>query len=706
MKIFLGSVLLLMVGLGKVYCQHTEDVSYLTIENKGVSRMFKISSDSGFFTKTFINKATGRNYANPKTQEFNITINDSLINGYNCRYVRHSVKDSADVKILDVTLRSPLPNVLIQLTYEIYADLPVVRKQLKVVNKGTSDLVLTNPDVESMDFQVVDKYLNEVYCSYGSNLTRIPYKGDFNDAAVMLYNLSAGQGAILGNEAPGVLKNTEIYTNVHGRIQIGMRHIDEAYPFKANLVPGDVFASPRAFIYVFSALKWQDGFEGGYKDFVRKYLGVSMYARRQAPLFLYDTWRPFEDTLDEKLVRESADKLSGTGTDMYIIDAGWYKYSGDFIPDSAKFPHGLKATCDYIRSKGMQVGIWFPIACVNAKSRIAREHPDWLMKDMKGLPANVHNKAVYVDGFGWGDALKTMSLGSPYYNHIKNAVAGFVKELGATYVKLDLAMVTSAYIHQPDLTGDFEANPSKLYRDHASSYWVIYQRCMQLMDELHAAFPGLLIDCTFETWGKHNIVDYALIEHADYDWVANLEFQRPIGAISIRQMTYDRARVIPNSTLLIGCQYMEHPNYPYTYFSLAAGNLVMLGDPRKLTAEQGKFYARWNKYFKEMEEKYQYSRFFQLYDVFDRPTDNNWDGCYRINTEKQGGLMFFYRNNSSDERRTFKVPCLRPAFRYKVYSFETGKTLGVFSGKTLMEKGVTVNIPTPYTAQVLTIEKE
>jgi alpha-galactosidase len=229
---------------------------------------------------------------------------------------------------------------------------------------------------------------------------------------------------------------------------------------------------------------------------------------------------------------------------------------------------------------------------------------------------------------------------------------------------------------------------------------------MQLMDYLHKTFPGLLIDCTFETWGRHNMVDYALLEHADYDWVANLEFSRPIGAISIRQMIYDRSRVIPNNSLLIGNQYMNYPNYKYTYFSLASGTLVMLGDPRKLTPAQLTFYNMWNSYLKQMEAKYQYSQFFELYDIFDRPTDNNWDGCYRINTEKQGGLMFFYRNNSSDKQRIFKVPCLQPQSKYKIYSFEKDKVLGSFTGKTLMEKGVTVTIPTTYTAQLLTIEKE
>ena len=132
----------------------------------------------------------------------------------------------------------------------------------------------------------------------------------------------------------------------------------------------------------------------------------------------------------------------------------------------------------------------------------------------------------------------------------------------------------------------------------------------------------------------------------------------------------------------------------------------MVGDPREITDEQKAFYRKWNNYLKQMEAKYQYSRYYELYDIFDRPTDNNWDGCYRINPEKQGGLMFFYRNNSSDIRRTFKIPGLLPQNLYKVYSFETNKTYGVYSGRMLTEKGITVTIPTTYTAMVLTIEKE
>lgn len=701
-------VLAFLIYLSLTPCPGFGQPNTVTIENNSVSRTFLFSKDSaGFITRSLINKACRENYVNPATEEFSIRIGDSVITGLNCRYIRHSLIDSGDTKTLIVTLQTPLPQVMIELRYQTYADIPLVRKKLRVINNSPADLVLTDLDVEKLRFQVVDKLQNEVHFNYGSNITRIPYKGDYNDAAIMLYNDAAGQGAIFGNEAPGVLKNTEIYTNIHGCIQVGMRHLDETFPFKTRVQPGGTFASPAVFIYVFHAPDWQDGFEGGYKEFIRKYLGANLYAKKSSPLMIYDTWRPFKDTLDEQLIKDCADKLAATGNDLFILDAGWYKYSGDFIPDSSRFPHGLKSVCDYIRSKGMQVGLWFTVAGVNAKSQVARRHPDWLIKDKKGKPANVHGIVSDTDGTGWGAALVTMSLGSPYYAHIRECISNYIKELGITYIKLDLSMVVSAYVHQPELTGDYETNSSKIYRDHASSYWSIYERCQELMDDLHRDFPGLLIDCTFETWGRYNVVDYALLEHADYDWLANLDFTPPLGPLLIRQMNFDRSRVMPAPALLIGNQMIntDDPGYQYAYFSLASGSLVMLGDPRKLTPEQQTFYLKWNRYLKQMEAKYQYSRYYELYDIFDRPTNDNWDGCYRINTERQGGLMFFFRNNSSDSRRTFKIPCLDPHSRYRIYSFEKGKKLGVYSGKTLIEKGITVSIPTVYTAQALTIEK-
>jgi alpha-galactosidase len=678
----------------------------LTLENSAVARTFYFSKQgNGFYTKSLVNKRSGQNYVNPATEEFSITINNRLIEGKDCKYLKHNFLKRDNTCILLITLDTPIEKVYLQLQYELYEGLPLVRKQLIVINESTRELELINLDVEKLRFQVVHKYNNEVYHNYGSSLTRIPYKGDYNDAAVMLYNPIEKQGAVFGNEAPSVLKNTEIYTRIHGCIQIGLTHIEDPFPFKKYLKPGETFKSPKTFISVFNSGKWQDGFENEFKEFTRKHLGVSLYKRKEKPLTLYDTWLPFEDSIDEKLIKDCADNLVNTGIDLFIIDAGWYRYSGDFIPDTSRFPKGMKFISDYLRKKGMQVGLWFPAAAVNMKSKVATRHPDWLIKDKDGKAANLHDMSLPTEGYGWHDGLAIMSLGSPYYEHIKNTVVSYIKELGLSYVKFDLAIANSAYVHDLERIGDYESNTSKLYKDRASSYWAIYERMMQLMDELHEMFPGLLIDCTYEVWGRYNIADYALVQHADYDWLTNFNESPPAGPVSIRQMNYDRSRIIPNAPLLIGNQSVNFSDYKYVYFSIASANCVLVGDPRKLNNKQQKFYQKWNSYLKQIEEQYQYSQYLQLYDVFDRPSYSNWDGCYRINTEKQGGLMFFYRNNSADSKRTFKIPCLDPANRYKIYDHEEGKTIGIFNGKFLIEDGVTVELPAIYTAKILTIEK-
>lgn len=679
----------------------------IVIENSTVARKFYFRRDSaGLYTAAFINKVSGQNYANPGTEEFNITVNNTLLSGRNCTYISHTFQKTGDTSDLTVLLQTPLQNVFVQLSYKLYATVPLIKKQLSIINRSTAKLQLVNLDVEHMNFQVVDKYMNEVYANYGSFLTRLPYKGDYNDAAIMVFNMNVKQGAIFGNEAPSVLKNTEIYSSKHGLIQIGMRHINETFPFENYLQPGETFSSPCTFIYVFNATNWQEGFEGAFADYTRKYAGVHLFSMKDKPFMMYNTWQPFQADMDEKLLMDCADKVAAAGADLFTIDAGWYKYLGDYDADSSKFPHGLKYVSDYIRSKGMKVGLWFSAAGVNGKSEVALQHPEWLMKTKDYKNANLHDTRKETDSSGMDGALRTMSLASPYYDHIKNVISKYVNELNLSYIKLDFSIANSAYLHDAERSGDYESNPEKMYQDRAASYYSNYMRMLQLMDELHAAFPALLIDCTFEVWGRYNVSDYALMQHGDYDWIVNFDFPPPTGPISVRQMNYDRSRVIPPVTMNIGNMQMNFPNEQYVYFSLAPSNFCMMGDARKLTGKQEAFYKKWNTYFKSCDAKYQYTQFRQTYDVFDRATDKNWDGCYRINTEKQGGLMFFYRNNSNDAQRNFTIPFLQPQSRYRIFSFGKNKTIAVLTGAELKEKGLTVKIPDRYSALVLEIEKE
>jgi alpha-galactosidase len=422
-------------------------------------------------------------------------------------------------------------------------------------------------------------------------------------------------------------------------------------------------------------------------------MGVKLFERTNIPFAFYNTWRPFYTKISDTLIRQLADGMSGTGTDLFIIDDGWQNRHGDWEAHPKKFPNGMKAVCDYIIEKGKKPGLWMSLATVNDQSRVFKEHPEWAIKGKDGKPSYMH---VQGDPHHF-----TMSLATGYADWILEKMKKLVRENRLAYLKLDFAIINSAYVLDYDHKGDWGAKKGS--PDRASSYYAAYENALRIFDSLHAAFPELLIDCTYEVWGEYYINDFALIQHADYDWLTNYNDDPPLGPINIRQMCYDRARVIPAATNLIGNQLINTDYSRYTFLSLASGKPILVGDARELTPELKAWYAKWNAWFKMMDEKFQFTRFSQTSDVFPRAQIGNWDGCYKFNPEKDGGVLFFYRNGSLDATRTFAMPLVKADHRYRLYDPEAGAAFGEFSGKELLEKGITIHIPNQYEAKVLGI---
>lgn len=91
---------------------------------------------------------------------------------------------------------------------------------------------------------------------------------------------------------------------------------------------------------------------------------------------------------------------------------------------------------------------------------------------------------------------------------------------------------------------------------------------LELFDQLHAACPDLFIDCTFETAGKLQLMDYAIARHAEGNWLANFEEPSPTGPLRIRQMAWWRSLALPASSLVIGNTRMDDPGFEFALKSL------------------------------------------------------------------------------------------------------------------------------------------
>ncbi len=90
-----------------------------------------------------------------------------------------------------------------------------------------------------------------------------------------------------------------------------------------------------------------------------------MYAK--TPPMGWNSWNTFGPDLNDAIIRETADAMVAqgyldAGYTYIIMDDGWMLPARDenglFVPDPAKFPHGIAALADYVHSKGLKLGIY------------------------------------------------------------------------------------------------------------------------------------------------------------------------------------------------------------------------------------------------------------------------------------------------------------------------------------------------------------
>jgi alpha-galactosidase len=380
----------------------------------------------------------------------------------------------------------------------------------------------------------------------------------------------------------------------------------------------------------------------------------------------------------------------------FIIDDGWQVGFCDWEIDYEKFPNGLKPVFDYIKSKGMKPGLWLSMGAASADSKVFKAHPEWFAKYKDGNFVNLHDGGTdrYSACFttGWKD-------------YIKGKILNLVSEHGLEYVKLDFAIVASAYRFDTDVSGCFAENHT--HRDREESYLEIYRAAWQMYDDLHAAARNLFIDCTFETMGELQLIDYDMCKHAEGNWLSNFEGEAPSGSARVRQMSWWRTPVIPATALVIGNQSLDDENALYSFKSLTGSLPIMLGDPRKMNPEkqqQFKAYANW---LREMENKHQVMLFRQDLQGFGEPAHGSWDGFQRINTDtKSGGIVGVFKQYSPVDERWITVDFLDSAKKYNVVQATAGKTVASGTGKELQSKGFKVVFEEEFQGELYEVTEE
>lgn len=343
----------------------------------------------------------------------------------------------------------------------------------------------------------------------------------------------------------------------------------------------------------------------------------------------------------------------------------------------------------------MNPGLWVTLSMAQPISKVYKEHREWFVEDKYGNLSNLHTENP-------NDGL-TACMATDWKDYIKNVVLRLVKEYGLVYSKLDFAIATSAYVYNMKRTGCYSGK-HPYHRDHEESYEMIYERCMQLFDELHQEAPELFIDCTYETAGKMQLNDYGIIKHAEGNWLSNIQQSGAKGAFRARLLAWQRCPALPASTLVMGNLRMNDEEYELALKSLAGSLIIMLGDPRLLSSEDKRCFKEWTDWLKGLEARHSYMSFRQDLPGYGEPSEGAWDGYMRINTEtKSGGLVGVFRQGAIESERIVTVNYLDPVKLYAVKEGRTGKTLVIQTGEQLAKEGFKVCLNKKYDGQLYEI---
>ncbi|MCK4746080.1 MAG: alpha-galactosidase, partial [Bacteroidales bacterium] len=589
----------------------------------------------------------------------------------------------------------------------LYPELPLVRKWIRFENTGSEDLMIESLNVE--DLETGFSHVHTVVLHNYARLKHIGrFTGSWHDPVVVLHHQNDRLGMAVGNEAPQILKRT-VYHTTNNNMEVGLTHHGQDFPFRKWLGPGESWESPKTFICLYRDT--DDGFavvDGPVNDFVRKHMVPQIVRKEDKPVFVYNTWNPFRTFVSDSLVLDVARAAAECGVKEFIIDDGWQvnmgsetspdawgNNYGDWKVDEEKFPGGFNPTFETIRSLGMKPGIWMSIGSATEDAAVYREHPEWFVKNVKNEPGNLHS--THDDDF------YTSCFGTGWVDYIRDVIIHMSKEYGLAYTKLDFAIAASAYVNDPVISGCY-ATDHPYHRDQRESYIVIYERLLELFDQLHRADPDLFIDCTFETAGKLQLTDYAIANHADGNWLSNFEEPSPSGPLRIRQMAWWRSPALPASSLVIGNAPMDDPGFEFALKSLIGTFPIVLGDPRKIPQEGRARIRAWSLWMQEMQDRYDYMSYRRDLPGFGEPREGAWDGWMRINNDtEKGGIIGVFRQGALEGSRQVFVKGIEPDQVYHVKLAPTGWEVHRATGRELMEDGFQVEITDLYDGKIFEI---
>ena len=127
------------------------------------------------------------------------------------------------------------------------------------------------------------------------------------------------------------------------------------------------------------------------------------------------------------------------------IDDGFQTQIGDWLSFNQGFPEGVAPLSGEIQAQGFTPGLWLAPFIMHPRSSLAKEHPQWMLRDGLGRPVNA--------GFLWNSFTRALDLTHPgAQDYVREVIHSAVREWGYPYLKLDFLYAAALPGHFSDGT--------------------------------------------------------------------------------------------------------------------------------------------------------------------------------------------------------------------------------------------------------------
>ena len=237
-----------------------------------------------------------------------------------------------------------------------------------------------------------------------------------------------------------------------------------------------------------------------YRTFILKYISQNLDSRK--PYIYYNTWGRQERAKWAGGTYLSTENLATTlkeievahrmGVDVYVLDAGWFSKTGDWLVNSAPafFPDTLKQVKALLDRYGMRLGVWINPTAAAVSSEMLKNNRAYIME--------LHGKKSEPGPIWETENSVNLDIVSPYWNAIADKLIQLTRDLGVSYFTWDAVDQYAC-----DGANGFHGTEANSPQERADSYaFQLPIYLSKVVDKVCAAAPTTIFELDVTEEGR------------------------------------------------------------------------------------------------------------------------------------------------------------------------------------------------------------